>query len=100
MTNRLVEQQQITITQNNSTNNKSSIDNPQVSKYRNKVMAKTIEKRQMIKKTAQQMKNIWDKIFSYSSNSFKLHLNKRIIKELEKINEKEFNNNLREWSNI
>lgn len=88
-TNRFVENRQIIITKNNYTNNLSSINEDKIKEV--------LQEKKEIKKIAKEMKEIWDKVFSYSSNPIKSYLNDRIIKKLEKIKREKFNNDLEEW---
>ena len=88
-TNRFVGNQQIIITKNNYTNNISSIDERKIKRV--------LQEKDSIMRIAKEMKEVWDKVFSYSSNPIKSYLNEKIIKKLEKIKRKKFNNDLEEW---
>ncbi len=96
-TNRFVENRQIIITKNNYTNSISSINEKQISQSNEEIIKEVLQEKKEIKKIAKEMKEIWDKIFSYSSNPIKSYLNDRIIKRLEKIKREKFNNDLEEW---
>lgn len=96
-TNRFVENQQIIITKNNHTNNISSINKKKVKITDSETTKKLLQNNKKMKKVANEMKEIWDKIFSYSLNPIKAYLNIRIIEKLERIKREKFNDSLVEW---
>ena len=91
--NRFVENQQIIITKTSYTKN-SSIHKKKISLVNQEVTKKILYKE---KEIAEEMKKVWDRIFSYSLHPIKSYLNKKIIKKLDKVKKEKFNSNIEEW---